>query len=120
MFSWGYDEKYKCSNCNRYFDREDVSITYHWKCPKCGGYIHIAAPELKNGCVMIRKPVSELKKNELVHVAESYIHSIIAIEKKDENKVRIALKGYRTVMWDSRDYVSVVIGGYNKDNWRND
>lgn len=115
-YTTGYDEKYKCPYCEKFFTDVDLLIKHSWKCPYCGEYIHIAAPELENGHVLIRKPVSELRSYDSVVVDGHYAYDVIdAVTQK--NKVRVALKEFGVKIYSITDFVSVIDGGYYEDAW---
>lgn len=120
-FTYGYDEQYKCSTCNKFYDSEILEDNF-WKCPECGEYIHIAAPRLGDGHTMVRKVASELKIGEFIHLPGiKGIYEIIDINNsKGEKDLCVALKKYGCRFFNNNDFVSVVLGGYFEEHWKND
>lgn len=119
-FTYGYDKQYKCSACNEFYEDIEILAANSWKCPECGEYIRIAAPDLNTGHTLIRKSVTELKPNDLVHMlgAED-TYAVITTEKSGKNQVSVALKGFGKKRFNTTDFVNVVDGGYYEEHWKN-
>ena len=118
-YTIGYDDKYKCPYCEKYFTDTKMLVNHSWRCPDCGNYIHIAAPELKDGHVLIRKRVTELSQYDSEVVSGQYIHDVINVTTQ-KNKIRVALKGFGPQTYDCTDFVSVIDGGYYASAWGED
>lgn len=115
--SIGYDEGYKCTSCNKIFS-EDEAMESHWKCPVCGEYMMIAAPKFGTGHVKNRKKASELENNDLVVIpGYSEIYELLDIFRGKNNVLNLILRRYGTLECGDNDYVDIIVGRYNKDNW---
>ena len=118
-YSIGYDKGYWCPCCNKFFNDVDFLIENSWKCPDCKKYIYIAAPDLGHGYTLTRIPIRELKQNDIVHLrGDEDIYPVIAIDYKSNGEVRVALKNYGSVTFKPTDFISVIMGGYYKDDWK--
>lgn len=118
-YTFGYDYKYKCPYCEKFFTNTEMLVKHSWRCSECGSYIHIAAPELKDGHVLIRKRVTELRPYDSVVVSGQYIHDVINVTTQ-KNKIRVALKGFGVETYSPTDFVSVIDGGYYASSWGED
>ena len=118
-YTIGYDKKYKCSFCEILYNDVNELIESSWRCPKCDNYIHIASPDMGTGYTMIRKRVKELRKLDSVHMlGGSECYDVIALEKKDSQKIAVALRKFGKIVFNENDYVSVIDGGYYEDTWK--
>lgn len=113
----GYDKKYKCPYCKKFFDDRTILEKNSWKCPKCNHYIQIAAPSLNSGYTLIRKPVKELKEGDSVHVYGSREFYDVITVTKNKKGYKVALKNYGQMPYNASDFVNVVIGGYYENSW---
>ena len=111
-YTIAYDEKYQCANCNEVYDDITTLNANSWRCPACNGNILISAPRLGYGHTLIRKSILELEEYDLVHLPGSEdIYEVIAITTNKKNQVRVALRKFGTRIFNTTDFVSVVIGG---------
>lgn len=116
-FSIGYDEGYKCILCNKMYELDDVS-GFGWKCPACGEYIRIAAPELCSGHIKIRKKVKEVRQLDSINLAGvNDIYTVLGITEQANGKIRIGLKNYGSLVVEKDEFVDVIDGAYYEDNW---
>lgn len=114
-YTRGYDTQYRCSHCNQKFSEDEL---VDWKCPKCNDYIQIAAPDLlENGHVLIRKKAADLQIGENVYLTGLGAYKILNINEARGQKLRIALKKYRSLTSDEDEYFNVINGGYFEKDW---
>ena len=99
-YTRGYDTQYRCSHCNQKFSEDEL---VDWKCPKCNDYIQIAAPDLQIG--------------ESVYLTGLGAYKILNINEARGQKLRIALKKYRSLTSDEDEYFNVINGGYFEKDW---
>lgn len=116
-YTTGFDKKYKCSKCNKFYGKGDILEIKEWKCPECGEYLHIAAPELGTGRTLVRKRACELNIYDQIHLpGYEYIYEVLNITKK-KGKIDLALKGYGKLSLGSDEFVSIIVGGYYAKSW---
>ena len=116
-YSIGYDEGYKCTLCDKMYDFDDV-YSSGWKCPVCGEYVFIAAPQLCSGHVKIRKKAKEVRKMESINLAGSNdFYEVLGITKLANGKLGIGLKGFGSIKVKKDEFVDVIVGAYCKENW---
>lgn len=117
-YTLGFDKKYKCVYCDKSFNDVDSLIENNWRCPICNEHIYISAPRLNSGHTLIRKQVSELEKYDIVHLPGNQdTYNVIAITPTNDNRVRVSLKNFGNMTYNTTDFVSVVEGGYYESDW---
>lgn len=116
-FSIGYDEEYKCSFCNKVYELDEINSS-SWKCPTCGKYISISAPQLCSGHIKKRIKAKEIRKFESINLAGvNEINSVLGITELPNGKLRIGLKKYGSIVVEKEEFVDVIDGSYSKDSW---
>lgn len=116
-YSLGYDNGYKCLVCGKKYNLDEAMIA-EWKCPTCGDYIRIAAPELASGHVKIRKKAQELRQMDLVNLyGTDEIHCVLGINEQPNGQLRIGLKEFGAIKVDKTEYIDIVDGAYYENNW---
>lgn len=115
-YSIGYDEGYKCVFCDKIYELDDVSS--FWKCPVCGEYIRIAAPQLCSGHIKVRKKAREVKKLDLINLSGvDEIYSVLGITELMNGKLSIGLKNYGSIKVEKDEFVDVIEGAYCEESW---
>lgn len=118
-YSLGYDEGYKCLICDKVYELDDVSNS-GWKCPVCGEYIRIAAPQLRSGHIKIRKKAKEVRAVESINLAGTNdIYRVLGITELANGKRRIGLKNYGSIIVKNDEFVDVIDGAYYEESWNN-
>lgn len=116
-YSIGYDEGYQCTFCDKMYGKDDVSSS-GWKCPICGEYILIAAPQLGIGHVKVRKKAKEVRTMESINLAGvNDFYTVLGVTELANGKLSIGLKGYGTIKVKKDEFVDVIVGAYYKENW---
>lgn len=116
-YSIGYDEVYKCVFCDKMYELDDVSSS-GWKCPICGEYIRIAAPQLCSGHIKVRKKAKEVRKLESINLAGvNDIYSVLGITELVNGKLSIGLKNYGSIKVEKDEFVDVIDGAYYEESW---
>lgn len=116
-FSIGYDEGYKCVFCDRMYELDDVSSS-GWKCPVCGEYVRIAAPELCSGHIKIRKKAKDIRELDSINLAgTNELYSVLGITENANGKLRIGLKNYGSINVEKDEFVDIIDGAYYEDSW---
>ena len=117
-YTTGYDEKYKCSDCNTIYLNDEQIDRRTWRCPKCNGDLYIAAPHLASGHTLKRIIVTELRKFDSVHIPHTNeLYQVIAIDNLRDGRIRVAYKNYGQKFYDENDFITIVMGGYYSDRW---
>lgn len=116
-YSMGYDEGYKCFSCDAKIT-SDIAISSGWKCPNCGDYIWIAAPQLGGGHVKNRKRACEINRLDSVNMAGTEeIYQVLGTTKLKNGKISIGLKNYGSLKVDEDDFLDVIMGAYYDSSW---
>lgn len=72
---------------------------------------------LENGHVLIRKKAADLQIGESVYLTGLGAYKILNINEARGQKLRIALKKYRSLTSDEDEYFNVINGGYFEKDW---
>lgn len=119
-YSLGYDEGYKCVFCDKMYELDELNENSgsSWKCPVCGKYIRIAAPQLCSGHIKIRKKAKELREFESINLAgANEFYTVLGITELVDGKLRIGLKNYGSIKVEKDEFVDVIDGAYVEKIW---
>lgn len=109
------NERYDCPQCTQSFTDNEVRDT--WKCPDCGGHIHVYAEdeETDTRIVLIRKRACEVEPGDLVHLPGMLAQSpyrVLGVSKLGGGKLGIGLKGYTQYKLGPNEPVNCRIGSW--------
>lgn len=97
------DSRCYCFDCKKelhFNDFEVVNAYTQWRCPYCGGDVHVYAHTEDWNYELIRKNVKDIKEGDLIFMTtDRHRNSKNEVLNKSKNgdKIKLAIKEYRSV-----------------------